>query len=444
MSNTAESATEELRQRKAVFDNIWMLAIVGAAATAFGSWRLGLVQLDISPIIWTLAALALAQFAATIHGARYTTAAELRTLSCASQLMGITAMGVAWHMFGGIQQPLFPAFIMLPLLAGGLILTFWQQQAALTVFLALLLSGIILAPDANHYIEERYGLTLVSPDALPGWIPKSRVAFTDMNTSPAYDLMAAGTLAVLAIALNAAVRAIIGLFTRFMDRTQALEGEVAAAQALSTQLIATAPSAEVLLVPSTGRILRASDRFIQSFEVSEPVIGQFLLDAVKFAYPGVIKRLMSSGGDEIQGAEVRGREVVLRVHAALIDLGTSQLVRLRTESCDEICWRGAVDAIDQPVFAVDSHGSTVFLNRSALAIFGPAAEGSNAGALFDAGSAAARWWDIAPLESARRMLDRNGRRYLASIRRERIAASVGELSFVHLHERDYVHAAANT
>jgi PAS domain-containing protein len=120
--------------------------------------------------------------------------------------------------------------------------------------------------------------------------------------------------------------------------------------------------------------------------------------------------------------------------------GASQVTALSIESCDEMCWRGEVDALDEAVFAVNSRGRVVFLNRSARALFGEGVEGGAAAGLFDTGGT--RWWDIAPLQSARRMLDRGDHRYLASIRRERVAASIGELSFVQLHERQSVQALA--
>jgi len=110
---------------------------------------------------------------------------------------------------------------------------------------------------------------------------------------------------------------------------------------------------------------------------------------------------------------------------------------LNIESCDEICWRGALDSLEEPALVVNFRGRVMFLNRAALAVFGEAAEGIEAETLFD--SAATRWWDIAPLECARRVLQRGGHSYLASIRRERIAPGIGDLSFVHLYERGDVH-----
>jgi PAS domain-containing protein len=141
---------------------------------------------------------------------------------------------------------------------------------------------------------------------------------------------------------------------------------------------------------------------------------------------------MQSGGEEVQGATVRGREVVLRIRAELLGSGASQLASLSIESCDEICWRGAVDAFAEPVFAINSRGCVAFLNRAALQLLGSDASGVAASTLF--GTGAARWWDIAPLDSARRILDWRGHRYMASMRRERVAESIGELSIVRLQE----------
>jgi hypothetical protein len=89
---------------------------------------------------------------------------------------------------------------------------------------------------------------------------------------------------------------------------------------------------------------------------------------------------------------------------------------------------------------VNSHGEVVFLNRRAKVVLGEKAEGSRAAGLFGEGGTS--WWNIAPLNVARRTVDRDGRRYIASIRRERIVESIGELSFIHLHEIEPLHAVA--
>jgi PAS domain-containing protein len=130
--------------------------------------------------------------------------------------------------------------------------------------------------------------------------------------------------------------------------------------------------------------------------------------------------------------------VVLRVRAEIMGDGDHQVAALNVEKCDDLCWRGEVDAIAEPVFAINANGEVVFLNRRARTVFGDAAEGAPASGLFGERS----WWEIAPLESARRTVDRDGRRYLASIRRERVAESIGELSFVHLQEIGSAHALA--
>jgi PAS domain-containing protein len=431
---------DDLRQRKDMFGSTWMLAIVLSASSIVVFWYLGLCQVDIAPIIWILAGLALVQFILNSQSSRCGSAKQLRALASLSQLLGILVMGVAWHLYGGLQQPMFTLFIMLPLFTGALILNFWQQQAALLLLIGVLVSGVLLSPDTNSFIEERYGLGVLSTHLLPAWIPRSRVAFLDVSTSPTYNLMLTGSLAVLASALTATSRAMVALSWRSVVTVATLRDEVEQARRLNSSMVEKAPNCEVLISPANGRILIASERFTEYFGIAGVAAGQFLLDTVAFAYPVVIKRLITAGGEEVQGATVQGREVVLRVRAALIDTGVSSVgasvvVRLSLEPCDEICWRGAVDALSEPVFAINPRGRVIFLNRSAVKAFGIQTEGSAATDLFDKGPGMNRWWDIAPLESTRRMLMRGGRRYLASIRRERVAESVGELSFIHLTER---------
>src|SRR6202007_2606025 len=98
-------------------------------------------------------------------------------------------------------------------------------------------------------------------------------------------------------------------------------------QELTRQMVTRAPSPEVLVSSKSGRIVNASDRFLRAFDVSDAP-GSFLLDAIEFAYPAVVKRLLQSGGEEIQGATVGGRAVVLRVRAEIMGDGDHQVAAL--------------------------------------------------------------------------------------------------------------------
>jgi len=102
-------------------------------------------------------------------------------------------------------------------------------------------------------------------------------------------------------------------------------------------------------------------------------------------------------------------------------------------------WRGALDALEQPAFAINSRGNVAVLNRQARAMFGEHVEGFPVADLFDTGT---RWWDIAPLDAARRTVSRGDQQFVAAIRREQIAESVGDVTCVYLHERASLHALA--
>jgi len=428
-ANDGATALKALRRYKVTFDSTWTVTIVLATTLAILSWYFGLAQIDIAPVIWTLAGLALAQLALGLPTRRARSPQRLRWLALWAQILGTLLLGVGWHLFGGLQQPLFPIFIILPLLPAALLLGFWQQQLALVALLAVLASGILLSPDTNSFLEIRYGVRFAGLDLLPGWVPHSRVAFADVNTSPGYDLMLVITVAVIGVAATAMARSLAGTFSSGGVRVEQLEDELARLEHLNTQLISRAPSAAVLVDPGSGRIVRASERFARSLGLTDPA-GQFLLDAVAFHYPTVIKQLMQTGGEEIQGAMLNGREVVLRVRAELLESGAAPAAALAVEIYTELGLRGELDAVEEPVFTVTAAGHVALPNRSAAALLGEGAEGLAAAGIFE--GEAPRWWDIAPLESARRILRRGSQSYLVCIRRERVVASIGELAFVRL------------
>jgi PAS domain-containing protein len=425
--NDGAATLQALCRHKVTFDNTWTLTIVLATSLAVLCWYFGLAQVDIAPVIWTLAGLALAQLALGLPTRRLSSLQRLRRLTLSAQLLGTLLLGVSWHLFGGLQQPLFPVFIILPLLPAALLLGFWQQQLALLALLGVLASGIVLSPDTNSFLEARYGVRLGGLEQLPGWVPRSRVAFADVNTSPGYDLMLVTTVAVIGVAATALARSLAGAFSSGGARVEQLKDELARVERLNAELIARAPAAAALVDVGSGRIVRASERFALSLGLADPG-GQFLLDAVAFHYPTVIKQLLQTGGEEIQGAMLHGREVVLRVRAELLEGGAAPLAAIAVEIFTELGLRGEIDAVDEPVFTVTAAGHVALPNRSAAALLGEGAEGLAAAGIFE--SDAPRWWDIAPLESARRILRRGSQSYLVCIRRERVVASIGELAFV--------------
>jgi len=429
--NDETGAIEELRRHKVMFDNTWTLATLLASVLAVSCWYFGIAQLNLGPVIWVLATLAILHSALNSQVRRARSLAGVRRLALSSQLLGTLCMAIAWHLFGGIQQPLFPLFIVLPLLTGTLVLGFWQQQIAISAVLAVLASGLLLSADTNSFIQERYGISILSAHALPSWVPRSRVLFPDMSTSPAYDLLLAAMVGVVCVAVSTTVRSLVALCRRDAACVASLQDEVGRLQRAVEQFVRCAP-ASMLVASSTGRIMFASDRLVKSFGLSD-ASGGFLLDSIDFKHPDVIKRVMTGGGEEIQPANVRGQERILRVQGEMMDFGPSRVTVLSIESCEELCWRGEADAVEGPMFAIAPNGRLMYLNRSALTVFGAEAEGAMATTIFDTGLSA--WWDIAPLEDARRILNYRDRSYLASIRRTRIANSLAEVSFVHLNER---------
>jgi PAS domain-containing protein len=427
--NDGSGALQAAHRHKLIFDNTWTLTVVLATTLAILCGYFGLAQVDIAPIIWTLACLALAQLALGLPARRASSAERVRRLALSSQILGTLLLGIGWHLFGGLQQPLFPVFIILPLIPAALLFGFWQQQMALVALFVVLASGMLLSPDTNSFLEARYGVRLHGLDLLPGWLPHSRVAFADVNTSPGYNLMLVGTVAIIAVAATALARSLAATLKSGGARAELLEEQLARVERLNTELIARAPAEAALVDPISGRILRASERLARSFALGDPS-GKFLLDAVVFHYPTVIKQLLQTGGEEIQGAMLHGREVVLRVRVERLESDGAPVAVLAIEIFSELGLRGEIDAVDDPIFTITASGHVALPNRSAATLLGEEAEGLAAANIFE--EERGRWWDIAPLESARRILRRESRSYLVSIRRERVIASIGELAFVRL------------
>jgi PAS domain-containing protein len=415
---------------RATFDHAWLLTTLLAAALLIVSWYLGFVSINVVRAVSLLALLTGAQLglvSATRH-VRDTHALQRAVLG--SQLLGTVIIGSVWHLAGGLQQPLFPVLILLPLLPAFLLLNLWRRFLACATLVLVLLTGALLSPNAaNSFLDDRYGLRTMQLPSLPDWIPRSHIAFADVSTSTPYEIMLVTTLAVVTIALAATAGVVAALSGKLQQRSLHLRDEVSRLQALNHQLIAAAPAAEILVASSTGKIVSASERFCREF-AWRPSAGSFLLDATTFRYPDVIKRLLATGGEDVQAVLVQGREMFVRVHAVPVGATDESLTRVCFERSDELAWRGAVNALDEPVFAVNAASQVVFPNRAMLELFGATVEGRVAETLFD--GSADRWWDISPLNSARRIVRHGTNRYIATIRRERLTSSIGDVTLVRL------------
>jgi len=134
---------------------------------------------------------------------------------------------------------------------------------------SVLLSGVLLSPDTNSFMEARYGVRLNALQ-LPDWMPHSRVAFADVNTSPSYNLMLVITVAVIGVAVTAMARSLVSVFSGGGARVEQLESELARLEQLNAQLVNRAPSAAALVDANSGRIVRASERFTRNFGLTDP------------------------------------------------------------------------------------------------------------------------------------------------------------------------------
>ena len=438
---------EELREFKRLFDYAWWSLIAMACVALILPWYLGLNPLDISPAVALLIAMTVVQLFLNDRAQRNTSAARLQMLAALSQGLGLLGMGIIWHLMGGLQNPTFAAFILLPLLLGPLVLNTWQQYCVLGLSWMLLFSAIVLAPNINSFIDERYGIRLLHSGLLSAWLPKSRSVFPEVTTTPPYDLLMLVTYAITGWALHATSAAITKIVARTLNRNRSLQADKARSEHLIDDLIAHSTSPEILVASTSGKIVKASRRFAEYFELAHPAEGQYLLDAIDFHYPEVIKRLIRDGGDDIQGARVKGRQMMLRIRAGPMSrAGTmsrddAPLSRMSVEQCEDRCWRGALDAMEEMVLAIDSEGGVCFVNEAASELFGEPS-GAPASDVLRLDGIQAPWWDIAPLDFARRSLTLRKRNFVAIIRRKRIAAGIGAITYVILQERAQTYAVA--
>jgi PAS domain-containing protein len=420
-------------QRRRLFDTAWVLILVLICVVVLVPWLFGIVGQSVSPAVAILAGVAIAHRILAAGAHRVGTEAALARTAPAQHLLGILALGVVWHLQGGMQHPMFLIFLLVPVFVGSLVLNVWQQQAALVLTVALTAVSLSLEPDLRALVEQELGSSATRLSALlPAW-PRDPILFEDLRAPADYQLLVLGTFALAALTVGAVSDGMASFIARLTGKAVALEEEAARARRLVATMVDSAPVSEVIVAAATSRIVQASAQFRSTFELADPA-GHFLLDVLPFAYPEMIRRLLDQGGEARQTIRLRERTLSLRIRAATMPEQAERLVRLQIEPDNELSLRRTLDGLDDAVVVLDVNHAISYMNEPATALFGGSDRVRRGSDLPSPAGAAFRWWDLGPRATARRELVLAGRTYLASLRRAGVAEGLESMTVLHLRE----------
>ena len=405
-----------LRERKRLFDDVWLLTLFVIFLAIAIPWFLRILDVELGPLAWSLFGFGLVYLLGAIIADRAKNRLHLILMIGAVQGIGIVFLGYVWHLAGGLQNPTFLLAFGLPIIAGGLVLVGWQSYA--TAFLGMATVScvaLIEAPELRWYLLE-IGLPLGPiikhlPQAPAGatqasgtLIAPASYLFVLLELFGAFLL----ALALLAESLNALLRRLYVRLGTSMTATS--EAEMSARDALEGS-----PYPALWVVPDSFGIERTSASFLQHFGLAPGAASNAnLFDLVAFSYPDVVEGLIAGNGGEYPlaiyriGGETRVAHVRVRpirhdgrplAHVTFEDLSNGYLLR------------AVFDAADDGLVIVSSAGTITHCNPVAARLLPALQIGGAAASALDRPELPKGWWE---LEMRRRMtsyIDLEGKRF---------------------------------
>jgi hypothetical protein len=376
----------------------WLLTIF-TILVAIGLPRFaGGLESDFAVCALGLLALAVIHVGFAAVAARMAPRPQLRTrLLTALHLLSVVIVAFVWQRAGGLQNPLFLAVFVLPVI-GAIFISRWQSYltAAVSVAaVAVMASGQAPSAEPHWYVPgfSAAAVWLNSIGRPPGAAGRAFAAFY----APArYYAVLLQVFAVVMFGCAVAAEYLRTVYDRLNAQVAIARGETLRSQALWSALVEALPLPAALVDAETHEILCASAVAVSKWGTGGAIAGRGFFGVVQFSYPDAIEALIS-GLDGIEPlCVVRIGEQLLTTEVRVQHIAENGRRLAFITVCDTteaFCVRAALDAAEHAALVVDDCGRVLAINRPARAVFPEAKAGSQVSALVPAAGAEAAWWD---------------------------------------------------
>src|SRR6185312_5603492 len=275
---------------------------------------------------------------------------------------------------GALQNPMYLTVFALPVI-GAIFLSRWHPYLIATVSVLVVgVVALIQAPELRWYASG-----LIGSEAWLTWLFACAVAAEYVGT--------------IFERLNAHI---------VMARTEAERG-----QELWADLIERLPLPALLIDPDTLRVVASSNFAIAYLSTGEiPLEGRNLFEALQFSYPDIVQELIvgSDGGAPLTFLRIEDQLRVTQIRVLHVAHKGRRLALLTIEDATEVfCLKAVLDTSEYAAVVIDARGRVLAFNKPALALFGGAEVGMDAGELLPQSEGGLRWWEPG-LTGRRKML----------------------------------------
>ena len=381
-----------------LLDDLWLLSIFAVLFATALPWLVSGLAIDFIAVAGGLLVLGAIHLALAALGARSEshTVGRPRLLS-ALHVIGVLAMAYVWQHAGGLQNPLFLAVFILPIL-GSIFLSRWHPyfMAALAISVVALLAALE-APELRWYapgVETFVGALerMLGRGSTAGALP-----FAGFYAPSDYFVVLLEVFAIVMFACAVAAEYLGSVFERLHGQVAAALIEAEQGQQLWSAVLEQLPLPTFVVDADSGEV-RFASRAAQSRFAPDgsDLTGQSLLETLRFSYPELIHELVSGAGGVARPCllQLRGRPLATEVRVQhLAQKGRRLALVVVQDISESFCVAAALDAAEHAALVLDAEGRLLAWNKPAAALFPHAQVDAEMAQLLPEVAPESRWWD---------------------------------------------------
>ncbi len=373
-------------ERKRVFDAAWIVCWVSLLAAVAVPWFLRVLAVDLDQTAWFVFGSALAYLLlATITDRlrdQSTVVFAMRVMPLAS----IVLMGPLWHLVGGLQNPVFLAAFVLPVILSGVSVVGRQAQVTALLSVAVVFTvGMAESAELRWYVAGGTPRLWNLLEAVAGALPARMDVFPEVSTSPAYQFTILTTFGVMQFLVAFLATPFAVLLRRVDARLQFSHELFNEVQGLFHAVLAAEPEPSVIVYADSFQIIQASDSFFKQMQVRPSQIGgRNIFAIVGFEASSAIREAMVEEHGEVPFCvyRVQNQVRVANLHFHRTEhRGTGYIYIGWQELTDLYYLRSAFNAIDDPILIVGGESRLHYANRPARDVFADVELGTDANAV---------------------------------------------------------------
>jgi PAS domain-containing protein len=397
--DTFMAAQRSLRQNPRVhlLDDVWLLTIVTIVAAVSIPWFVNGLDVQVGIASWGLFALGAIHVALTLLASPASADGPWRTRALmALDVIGVAVVGFIWAHVGALQNPLFLAAFILPVV-GAIFVSRWHPFLIAAV--SILIVGVVAAsrePELRAYLGGWPGADSPLIGVFGHLGSEEQSTFAGFYAPTRYLLVLLEVFAVVVLGCAAAAEYLGTIFERLLSASGVARIESERSELLWATLIERLPLPALLVDADSLLIVKCSAPAAAYLRLEQPPEGRAIFDVVRFSFADLVQELIVGASGESSSTTLRiaGETRLAQLRVLHVVHKKRRLALLTIEDTTEaFCLRAAWDTSEQAALLVDASGKILAFNKPAATLFEGLEPGAEADRFLSQRVAGLAWWD---------------------------------------------------